>query len=428
MNILITFCALSTAKGMVVFMNNGCKVVITGCGVLTNSGDDLDEFWTNLCQGNNGYGPLSCMDTTNYNTHIGGEIKNFRPERYIHDFEKKRDYLGRTSQFAVSATYLALKDSEISPDELCHVDAGVVIGTTDGEPNSIEKMNLTMAGCCTELDEKATRLITPQRIAYSISREFQLKGPACTIASACTAGNHAIGFAYEKIISGEAEVMIAGGADSFSRKTFTGFNRLGATTVDSCRPFAENRKGMVVSEGAGVVVLESLEHAQKRNAYIYAEVVGYGVSCDAFHMTIPNEEGISLAMESALKYAGIKPADIDLICAHGTGTQANDSSESRVINKIYGDQIPVTANKSTIGHTMGAASMLNVITIAMAMQEDVIPKTSNVEKIDPSCQVDCVMENRHQVVKYGQANGFAFGGNNGVVILKNGRLLKGIDE
>jgi 3-oxoacyl-[acyl-carrier-protein] synthase II len=185
---------------------------------------------------------------------------------------------------------------------------------------------------------------------------------------------------------------------------------------------------MVVSEGAGVVVLESLEHARKRNAYIYAEVIGYGVSCDAFHMTIPNEEGISLAMESALKHAGLQPTDIDLICAHGTGTQANDSSESKVINKIYGNQIPVTSNKSTIGHTMGAASALNVITIAMAMQKGVIPKTNNVEKIDPSCQVNCVIENRNQAVKYGQANGFAFGGNNGVVILKNGRLIKGIDE
>lgn len=409
-------------------MNDGRrKVVITGCGVLTTIGDSLEEFWLNLCQGNNGYGPLSCIDTSGYNTKVGGQIKNFKPEQHIPDFQEKKDYLGKTSQFAISASYLALKDAGISLELLTGLNAGVVVGTTDGEPESVEKMNLTFAGRCDELDRRAVSLMAPYRIAYTIAREFQLIGPVCTFASACTSGNHAIALAWEKIVSGEVDIMIVGGADSFSRKTFTGFNRVGAT-ADVCRPFAENRTGMVPSEGAAMVVLESLEHAEKRNAFIYAEVLGCGVSCDAFHMTRLHEEGVSLAMENALKNSGIQPVDIDLICAHGTGTRVNDSIESKAINKIYGHQVAVTAIKSVLGHTMGTASVLNVITIALAMQKNVMPKISNVEKLDSSCQIDCVLENRHKPVYYGQSNGFAIGGNNGVVVLKNGRLLKGIDN
>jgi 3-oxoacyl-[acyl-carrier-protein] synthase II len=408
-------------------MVNGQKVVITGCGVLTTIGDTLEKYWLNLCQGNNGYGPLSRMETSGYKTKIGGEIKNFRPEQYIPDFQKKKDYLGKTSQLAISASYLALKDANISLEKLAGLNVGTIIGTTDGEPESIEKMDVKLAGRCKEFDKVAVSLMSPYRIAYSVARELNLTGPVCTVASACAAGNHAIGLAWEQIVTGSADMMIVGGADSFSRKTFTGFNRLGATAVDYCRPFDENRTGMIPSEGAGVIVLESLEHARKRNASIYAEVLGCGASCDAFHMTLLNEEGIALAMENALQNAGIKPEEIDLICAHGTGTLANDPAESKVINQIYGSQVPVTANKSVLGHTMGAASMLNVITIALVMQKNVIPKISNVNKIDPSCQINCVLENIYNTtVNYGQSNGFAFGGNNGVVILKNGKLLKGV--
>jgi 3-oxoacyl-[acyl-carrier-protein] synthase II len=408
-------------------MTDGRKVVITGCGVLTTLGDNLEEFWLNLCRGNNGYAPLSCMDTHGYNTHIGGEILNFRPERYIPDFEAKANHLGKTSQLAISASYLAAEDAGISVGELTGSNAGVIVGTTDGEPEPVEKMNLTLAGRCAELDKRAVSLMPSYRIAYSIAREFSLTGPVCTVASACTAGNHAIALAWEKINSGDADLMLVGGADSFSRKTFTGFNRLGST-ADFCRPFAANRDGMVPSEGAGMVVLESLEHALNRNAAIYAEVIGCGASCDAFHMTMPNEDGIALAMKNALQNGGIRPEEIDLICAHGTGTQANDSTESKVISQIYGNRVAVTANKSVLGHTMGAASVLNVITIALAMQKEVIPKTSNVNQVDPSFQIDCVLENRNQTVNYGQSNGFAFGGNNGVVILKNGKLVKGFDK
>jgi 3-oxoacyl-[acyl-carrier-protein] synthase II len=397
---------------------------MTGCGLISNIGDNTAEFWENLCQGNLGYGPVSYIDTSKYNVHIGGEIREFSPEKYIPRFDEKKNFLGRTSQLALSAAYLAIADAGIPYESLSESITGTAVGTTDGESRSIEKMNLYFAGVDSEIDNDACRLTATQRITYSIAREFQISGPACSIASACTASNHAVAYAYEKIMAGKAEIMIVGGADSFSRKTFTGFNRLGATTPDYCAPFSYARNGMVVSEGAAIIILESLERARKRNARIYAEVAGYGVSCDAFHMTRLSEPGISLAMRNALAHAGIEPDEINIICAHGTGTQANDFFEAKAINAIYGNKTPVTANKSVVGHTMGAASALNVITIALAMRHNKMPRISNTEIVDPELNINCVLRNIDAPILYGQSNGFAFGGNNGVVILKNINLQK----
>ena len=409
-------------------MTRDTRVVITGCGVLSSIGDNLEDFWDSLCNGNIGYTDIESIDTTKYTTSIGGFIKDYDAQKYIPEYDKKEKFLGKTSQYAISAAYMALEDSGLQHEKLKDVNAGCAIGTTDGEPQSIEKMNLTLAGLKNKLDEQAVKLISPHRIAQAVAREFGLNKFACTFGSACTAGNHAIIYAYEKIKANEAEVMFAGGADSFSRKTFTGFNRLGATAKSKCSPFDVERDGMVVSEGAGVVVLESLEHALKRNARIYAEVVGCGISCDAHHMTMPNENGVALAMENALDDAGIKASEVGFISAHGTGTPANDTVESNVINQIYGDKVPVGANKSVLGHTMGAASALNVITVALAMQKGLLPKSSNTSSLDPNCKINCLLDNSKKNIDYGQANGFAFGGNNGVVILKNGNLLEGKNE
>ena len=403
-------------------MSGDCQVVMTGCGLISSIGDNTVEFWENLRLGNVGYGPVHSMDTSKYNVHIGGEIRDFRPEKYIPRFDEKKDFLGRTSQLALSAAYLAIEDADIPYEQLSESITGSAVGTTDGESCSIEKMNLYFAGIDSQIDQVACGLIGTHRISCSIAREFQISGPVCSISSACTASNHAIAYAYEKIMAGKAEVMIVGGADSFSRKTFTGFNRLGATTQDLCAPFSHTRNGMVVSEGAAIILLESLSHAEKRNAKVYAEVAGYGVSCDAFHMTRLSEPGITLAMRNALAHAGIEPDKIDIICAHGTGTQANDIVEGKAIHSIYGSKVPVTANKSVIGHTMGAASAMNVITIALAMRYNGIPRIRNTEIIDPELNINCVLRNIDAPILYGQSNGFAFGGNNGVVILKNTNL------
>lgn len=409
-------------------MIENIRVVITGCGVLSNIGDNLEDFWSNLCCGKIGYSKVESINTEKYLSSIGGQIKDYNAQKYIPEFDLKAKYLGKTSQYAISAAYLALNDSGLQYEKLKNISAGCAIGTTDGEPQSIENMNMTLAGLNKEFDYEAISLISPHRIAQSVAREFGLSGHVCTFGSACTAANHAISYAYEKIRANEAQIMLAGGADSFSRKSFTGFNRLGATAKKRCAAFDAHRDGMVVSEGAGIVVLESLEHALKRNAKIYAEIVGCGVSCDAHHMTMPNEKGITLAMENALKDAGIKASDIDYISAHGTGTQANDKVESNVINQIYGDNVPVSSNKSILGHTMGAASALNVITVVMAMQKGLLPKSSNINSVDSNCKINCLLENKSSNINYGQANGFAFGGNNGVVILKNGNLIRGKND
>jgi 3-oxoacyl-[acyl-carrier-protein] synthase II len=405
-------------------MDNLNKVVITGCGIITALGDSLDEFWNNLCNGNIGYGQLDHLDTSQYNTNVGGVIDNFSPEQHIPKFELKEQFLGKTSQFAISACYKALQDANLTKEELSGGLCGVAIGTTDGETDSLEKMNFLLANNKFDISDSSVPLMSHYRIPYTIAREFQLSGPISVFASACASSNHAIAYAWEKIALGLSDIMIAGGADTFSRKTFTGFNRVGAT-ANICRPFDEDRSGMVPSEGSAIVILESLNHALKRGASIYAEVLGCGVSCDAYSTTRPHESGIALAMNNALTAAKIKPSKIDLICAHGTGTKVNDFVESNAINKIYGWP-PVTANKSALGHTMGTASILNVITIILAMKHNTIPKTSNVNKLDPSCPVDCVLENRSCVIEYGQSNGFAIGGNNGIVILKNGNLINGL--
>jgi len=419
---LISRCAFQR-KDWTAVMHEDLRAVITGCGVVSNIGDNLLDFWTNLCAGNLGYGPLNNIDTSKYNVHIGGEIKQFQPEKYIPEFDEKKEYLGRTSQMALSAAYLALMDAGLLISSLNELSVGATIGTTDGESQEIEKMNMYLSGNDPYLSNKACQLFGTQRITQSIAREFHLSGPVCTVGSACTAANHAIFYAYEKIKKGKADIMIVGGADSFSRKTFTSFNRLGATTPDICAPFDVNRKGMVVSEGAGIIILESLRNAENRHAKIYAEVVGSGVSCDAFHMTHLSEQGITLAMQNALTDARITADMVDMICAHGTGTHANDLIEGKVIASMYGNNVCVTSNKSVIGHTMGAACAFNIIMLALSMQNGLIPKISNTKDVDPLLGINCVLNNIETTVHYGQSNGFAFGGNNGIVILRNGRML-----
>lgn len=395
------------------------RVVITGCGVVTNIGATLEEFWQNLCEGRNGYGPIAGFDISGYDRQVGGEVRNFRPEDTIPDFSQKSSRLGRTSQMAIAAGYSAIWDANLDAGMFRSPRAGVAIGTTDGESQCIEKMNNSIAGVSKSIDETAVRMIGPNRIGGNIAREFNISGPVNTITSACTAGNHAISLGFQRIAAGEADLMLVGGADSFSRKSFTGFCRLGAVAPEVCQPFGQDRKGMIPSEGAGIMVIETLKRALGRQAPIYAEIAGCGYSCDAHHMTQPKAEGISLAMDRALANAGIGPEAIDFICAHGTGTASNDNTEAMVINEKYGAGVPVSSIKSAIGHTMGAASALNVITVCLAIRHGKIPKNNNVTSIDAACDIDCVLETRKAPVKYGQSNGFAFGGNNGVVILKD---------
>ncbi|WP_203935344.1 beta-ketoacyl-[acyl-carrier-protein] synthase family protein, partial [Virgisporangium ochraceum] len=242
---------------------------------------------------------------------------------------------------------------------------------------------------------------------------------AVTIPTACAAGNYAIGYGFDAVRSGEVDFALCGGADAMCRKTFAGFYRLGTIAPDLVRPFDADRKGILTGEGAGVLVLESLGSALARGARIYAEVLGYGLNCDAYHQVAPNQTSVARCMELALDNAGVKPQEVDLISAHGTGTRANDVTESRAIREVFGDDAPRTVSlKSMLGHTMGAASALAAIGCALAIGQGFIPPTINHRDTDPECDIDCVPNHAVDAdLRVVQNNGLAFGGNNAVVIL-----------
>lgn len=257
-------------------------------------------------------------------------------------------------------------------------------------------------------------------ISANVAKQFDVRGPVLMIPTACAAGNYALAYAFDLLRLGKADVMLAGGAEPFSRIVFTGFNRLFAVAPERCQPFDRHRKGMLVGEGAGVLVLERLEDAAARRAKTYAEILGYGMSCDAHHMTIPHVDGVKQVMERALADAGLQPSDVDYINAHGTGTPANDRTECAAIRAVFGahaDRMPVSSIKSMIGHAMGAASALEAIACALAVQHDRLPPTINFETPDPECPIDCVpnVSRRHRV-RVALNNSFAFGGNNACVV------------
>jgi 3-oxoacyl-[acyl-carrier-protein] synthase II len=248
-----------------------------------------------------------------------------------------------------------------------------------------------------------------------------MHGPNLMFSTACAAGNYAIGYGFDLIRLGRADVILAGGAEPLSKVAFTGFNQFSAVAPEKCQPFDQSRKGMMVAEGAGIVVLEALENALGRNAKIYAEVLGYGLSCDAFHMTTSSKEGIMACMRKAMQDTGVPVEQVDYISAHGTGTLTNDRNESAAIKEVFGPHyktIPVSSIKSMLGHTMGAASALEAIACALAVKNDMIPPTINYETFDPECDLDCVPnQSRKHTVKVALNNSYAFGGNNACLVL-----------
>ena len=265
--------------------------------------------------------------------------------------------------------------------------------------------------------------LPPHTKPASVAKELHLKGPNFMISNACAAGNCALGYGFDLIRLNRADMILAGGSDPFSRIEYTGFNQLSAVAPERCQPFDKNRKGMMVAEGAGILILEPLENALKRDAHIYAEILGYGLSCDAQHMTQPSVEGVSHCMTKAMREANINREEVDYISAHGTGTIANDRTECAAIKKVFGiryKQIPVSSIKSMLGHTMGAASALEAVTCTLVIKNNIVPPTINYETPDPECDIDCVPNQaRHQTVNIAMNNSYAFGGNNASLVLKN---------
>ncbi|MDD2679289.1 MAG: beta-ketoacyl-[acyl-carrier-protein] synthase family protein [Candidatus Omnitrophica bacterium] len=397
------------------------RVVITGVGVVSSIGIGKDNFWSALIAGKSGISRITSFDTSAYPTHYGGEIKDFKPEDFLD--KKKANQLGRASLLAIAAAKLGLSDAGIKLAELNPDKTGVVIGTTMGESQVLEKLNDAWVKNGVEaIDPQLIPRYPANVLSLNVAEELRLAGPNLVIPNACAAGNYAIGYACDLIQMDKAEVMLAGGTDAFSRIAFLGFNRLLAVAPEMCRPFDKNRKGMLVGEGAGIVVLEPLEAALKRQASIYAEVAGYGLSCDAHHMTAPFADGIKEAIEKALYASKIGAQSVDYFNAHGTGTPANDREECLAIKKVFGDyykKLPVSSIKSMLGHTMGAASAIEAVACALSVKNDIIPPTINYLTPDPECDIDCVPNAARRVkVDVALNSASAFGGNNACLVLK----------
>ena len=398
-------------------MNN--RVVITGLGVITSIGIGWKEFWDNLLKGKSGISPVSSFDTTNYFTHNGGEVKNFRPEDFID--KETIPYLSRATQLALAAAQLSIEDANLKEAKTNNI--AVCLGTTNGSTQAIEYINdLIVANNKSEIKEQLVCRIPTNTTPSFVSKACNFTNSNFIFSTACAAGNYAIGYGYDLILLGRSDVVLAGGVDAFIRFAFSGFNQFSAVAPEKCQPFDKNRKGMIVAEGAGILVLESLESALKRKAPIHAEIIGYGLSCDAFHMTASSVEGIAACMKKAIKEAGITTDEVDYISAHGTGTPTNDKNECSSIKEVFGSRyksIPVSSIKSMLGHTMGAASAIETIACALAIKYDIIPPTINFETPDPECDIDCVPNQaRKHTVNIALNNSYAFGGNNASSVLK----------
>jgi len=395
------------------------RVVITGLGVVSSIGIGWEIFWNSLLNGKSGISPVTSFDTTNYFTHNGGEVHNFNPEEFIP--KEKLPKLSRASQLAVSAAKLAIKDAHLSQKDISHLEIGTCIGITSGSIQVIEHINDKLIRN-EELEEDLICQLPVHSTPAIIAKELNLNGPNFIFSTACAAGNYAIGYGYDLIRFNRADIFLSGGSDPFSRISFTGFNQFSAVAPEKCQPFDKNRKGMMVAEGAGILILESLDHAIKRTAPIYAEILGYGLSCDAQHMTQPSVEGVSRCMVKAMNEANIKKEDVNYISAHGTGTPANDRTECAAIKEVFRPiykKIPVSSIKSMLGHTMGAASALEAIACALTVKKDIVLPTINFETPDPECDIDCVPNKaRKQTVNIALNNSYAFGGNNASLVLK----------
>ncbi len=409
------------------------RVVITGMGVITSLGKDLPTFWSNLMAGKSGVSLIESFDVSEYTTRIAAEVKDFQPEQYIDAREARR--MDRFVQFAIAAAKEALADANLDVERDIKPNAervGVYVGSGIGGLGTWEDQHNILRD---KGPKRVSPFFIPMMIANmgsgQISMTFGAKGPNSTVVTACATGTNSIGDAYKLIQRGDADVMICGGAEATIRPTgVAGFCALRAMSTrndepeKASRPFDKERDGFVMGEGSGVLILESLENAQNRGARIYAEVIGYGMSGDAHHMTepAPEGEGAARCMERAIKDAGIQATQIDYINAHGTSTPVGDKYETAAIKKVLGDyayKVPVNSTKSMTGHLLGAAGGIEAVISVLAMQNGEIPPTINIENPDPECDLDYVANvGRKHSVDIAMSNSFGFGGHNATIIMK----------
>ncbi|MEU6746398.1 beta-ketoacyl-[acyl-carrier-protein] synthase family protein [Spirillospora sp. NPDC046719] len=394
------------------------RVVVTGIGVISSIGVGPKEFAAGLREGRSGAAPITAFDTTGFEHVNACEVTDFEPAEWLR--RTPADGPGRAARFAAAAARMAVTDAGLDEDALRDRRGLISIGTTDGGSREIDELTEAEVAAGPESwDPEIVVTIPAGRLAAAVALELDLPdADAATFATACSAGNYALGNGLDAIRLGETDYALCGGADAVCRKTFTAFYRLGTISPDVCRPFDRNRQGILTGEGAAVLLLESLESAEARGARIYAEVLGYGLNCDAFHPVAPDQESIARCMRAALADAGVRAADVDLISAHGTGTKANDVTECRAINDVFERRPPRTVSlKSMLGHTMGAASAIAAAACCLAITGGFIPPTIHHEETDPDCEIDCVPNRSAPAdLRVVQSNGLAFGGNNAVVI------------
>ncbi|KJY48066.1 MULTISPECIES: beta-ketoacyl-[acyl-carrier-protein] synthase family protein [Streptomyces] len=396
------------------------RVVVTGLGAVSSAGIGAAEFTAAIRAGAPTTSEISSFDTTGFPHVHAGEVKDFEPREWLRRIDPGQ--WGRSSQFAASAARLAVADAGLAEEDLAAARAGSVMGTTSGESAVIEELVAEWAADSLKSMTPGRVAAAPAgRIAAAVNHELGLTGEALTLATACSASNYALGYAYDMVAGGDADYMLAGGADSLNRWAHAGFFRLGALAEEVCRPFDVDRSGILTAEGGVALLLEPYERAVARGARMYAEVLGYSVNCDAEHMVHPDPTSIAACIRDAHRNAGVTPEQIDYICAHGTGTRTNDATEVAAAREVFGDRIPpISSIKSIIGHTMGAASGFGALICCQALYEGFLPPTANVEQVDPAlgAGVDPVPGSarpaRPQVV---ENHGFAFGGNNAITIL-----------
>ncbi|KAA2265788.1 beta-ketoacyl-[acyl-carrier-protein] synthase family protein [Solihabitans fulvus] len=395
------------------------RVAVTGLGPVSNIGTGVREFGSGLRAGLVGYSKIRSFDPTGFPHAYAGEVPDFDPGPTLRRLEAGR--WGRSGQFAAVAARLAVEDAGIAIDRRDARRVAVVMGTTSGESRLVDQLaaQAVAAGGYAGFDTNELTKLPAARLANAASEELGAAGLSVTLATACSASNYAIGYGFDLVAVGAADVVIAGGADSVCRWAHAGFYRLGALSEDRCSPFDRDRTGILTAEGGVALTLEAMDRAHARGARVYAEVFGYGLNCDARHMVTPNADSIAECMRLAHANAGVKPQEIDYICAHGTGTAINDQAEAQAVRQVFGaNPPPMSSIKSMLGHTMGAASGFGAVAAVLAIAEGFLPPTANWSIPDPRFDwLDPVPnQSRPATVRVAQNNGFAFGGNNCITV------------
>ncbi len=404
------------------------RVLVTGLGTINPVGNNVDEFWQGLIEGRSGIGLTSCCDVSDLSCRVSGEVKGFDPLDYVE--KKEARHMARFTQLAIAAAKMAMANSGIDPADEDHERMGIYLGNgIGGLPDIEEGCNLLATKGGMRLNPFFMAKILPNLAAGQVSIALDLKGYTSTVSTACAASTQATGEAAEVIRRGYMDVMVAGGTESgITPIGIAGFAVMKALSshneepTKSSRPFDANRDGFVPAEGSGILILESMEHAFRRGAQILAEIIGFGVSSDAYHPVAIDIDGAARAMRSAINDAGITPYDIDYINAHGTSTPLNDAAETAAIKKIFGDyayQVPISSTKSMTGHLLGGTGGVEAVVCVKTINEGIIHPTINLETPDPECDLDYVPGKARQAeVRTVLSNGFGFGGQNACLVFR----------